>query len=119
MGHISGTTVRLQVLAVSGTDVLNVPTYTESWVDVENVLPGQPTDTEIVDGMTMYGKKAVYVLGIPKGDTHDWASGSLVEFFGEIFEIFGHSIQGIEENVPGPWNKKVMVAGYGTSANHS
>jgi hypothetical protein len=59
----------------------------------------------------------VYVLGIPKGDIHDWSAGTLVQFFGETWRIFGHGIEGIEDLVPGPWNKKVMVASYGTGSD--
>ena len=114
---IHGMTVQLQQKTAGAVDAFNIPTYSESWVDVDDVLVGQPTDAEQVNSMDLYGEKAVYVLGIPKGDTHDWSAGTLVQFFGETWRIFGHGIEGIEDLVPGPWNKKVMVASYGTGSD--
>ena len=114
---IHGMTVQLQQMTGIGVDSFNVPVSVEEWVDVDDVLVGQPTDAEQVNSMDLYGKRAVYVLGIPKGDTHDWSAGTLVQFFGETWRIFGHGIEGIEDLVPGPWNKKVMVASYGTGSD--
>ena len=111
---IHGMTIQLQQKTIGAVDAFNIPTYSESWVDVDDVLVGQPTDAEQVNSMDLYGERAVYVLGIPKDDTHDWSAGTLVQFFGETWRIFGHGIEGIEDLVPGPWNKKVMVASYGT-----
>ena len=111
---IHGMTIQLQQMTGIGVDSFNVPVSVEEWVDVDDVLVGQPTDAEQVNSMDLYGERAVYVLGIPKGDTHDWSAGTLVQFFGETWRIFGHGIEGIEDLVPGPWNKKVMVASYGT-----
>lgn len=114
---IYGITVSLQQKTLGAVDDFNIPTYTEPWTDVEDVLVGQPTDSEQVNAMDLYGERAVYVLGIPKGDTHEWSAGILVQFFGETYRIFGHGIQGIDDLVPGPWNKKVMVASYGTGSD--
>ena len=113
---IHGMTVQLQQMTGIGVDSFNVPVSVEEWV-VDDVLVGQPTDAEQVNSMDLYGERAVYVLGIPKGDTHDWSAGTLVQFFGETWRIFGHGIEGIEDLVPGPWNKKVMVASYGTGSD--
>lgn len=115
--RIHGITVKLQTLTATGTDAFNVPTYAETWADVPDVIVGQPTDAEQIDAMDLYGSRAVYILGIPKGDTHDWSAGKLVQFFGETFRIFGHTIQGIDDMVPLQWNKKVMVANYGTGTD--
>ena len=114
---IHGMTVQLQQMTGIGVDSFNVPVSVEEWVDVDDVLVGQPTDAEQVNSMDLYGERTVYVLGIPKGDTHDWSAGTLVKFFGETWRTFGHGIEGIEDLVPGPWNKKVMVASYGTSSD--
>ena len=111
-GRIHGITIQLQELTEIGVDAFNVPVMAEDWVFVDNVLVGQPTDAEQVDAMDLYGTRAVYILGIPKGDGHDWKAGTLVRFFGDTFRIFGHTIQGIEDMVPLQWNKKVMVASY-------
>lgn len=118
-GRIHGITIQLQKLTPGEADDFNVSTYTETWESVDNVLVGQPTDAEQVDAMDLYGARAVYVLGIPKGDTHEWLAGTLVKFFGGTFRIFGHTIQGIEDLVPLSWNKKVMVANYDERADSS
>ncbi len=97
----------------TGLDAFNCPGYTETPVTVENVLVGLPTANEQVDAMDLYGKKAVYTLGLPKGDTHKWEAGQHVEFFGGTYEIFGDVIQGIEALVPTLWHKKVMVSNVG------
>ena len=49
-----------------------------------------------------------YMLGIPKGDTHNWED-TIVEFWGGRYRTFGMTIQGIEANIPTPWHKKVRV----------
>lgn len=111
--RLNGITIQLEVATVTDTDEFNVPVQATEWVDVENVLVGQPTDAEQVDAMNLYGKRAVYILGIPKGDENVWTSGLRVSFFDEEFRIFGHTIQGIEDMIPLDWNKKVMVASVG------
>jgi len=94
-----------------GTDPLGMPVYAETTENVENVLVASPTTQELIDMNNLYGKKAVYTLGIPKGDTHDWEDVR-VSFFGQDFKTFGLPIEGIEDLVPLDWNKKVMVARY-------
>ena len=68
---------------------------------------------EVTNTLNLYGKKLDYVLGIPKGDEHNWKSGDKVEFFGKEFRIFGDVIEGIEANIPGRWHKQVRVQRYG------
>lgn len=109
---IKGIPVTLYERTQTGIDAFNQPIFEETPVTVENVLV-QPTSAEDVATSTdLYGKKAEYILGIPKGDTHNWID-SKIEFFGYTFKSFGFPTQGIEELVPGEWNKKVMVAIYG------
>ena len=92
-------------------DEFNNPVYVDTTTTVSNVLVGQPSTDEITDSIDRYGKKIEYMLGIPKGDTHNWEN-TAVEFFGEVFQTFGNTIQGIEENIPTPWHKKVRVCRY-------
>ena len=110
MGRIHGITVQLEVLTEGSPDMFGVPTYTREWVSVDDVIVGQPTDSERTDSMNLYGERAVYTLGIPKGDAHTWQAGLHVKFFGETFRIIGHTVKGIDDMVPLEWNKKVMVA---------
>lgn len=109
---IRGITVRLYVKTQTGTDEFNAPIYTETPVDVENVLVGEPVSEDIVNSLQLYGKHVAYTLGIPKGDEHDWDNVA-VEFFGQKFRTYGGVTQGIEEMIPLVWNKKVKVERYG------
>lgn len=107
-----GISVVLHERTVAGYDSLNNPIYTETAVVVENVLVGQPSTDEITSTISLYGKNLDYLLGIPKGDSHNWED-SKIEFFGKTFRSFGNVIEGIEENVPTPWHKQVRVQRYG------
>lgn len=106
-----GQTVVLTVKTQSGTDAFGVPTYTETTESVSNVLIGFVTSDENINNITLYGKKAQYCLGIPKGDTHIWED-TKVAFFGHTFRTFGPLIEGQEELIPGPWHHKIMVERY-------
>ena len=76
------------------------------------MLIGEPTTVDITSSIDLYGKKVEYMLGLPKGDAHVWTDAK-VTFFGQTFRTFGDVIQGIEENIPTPWHKKVRVERYG------
>ena len=94
-----------------GADPFNQPIYKEKEIIVENVLIAPSTTDDIVTSTDLVGKKAVYTLAIPKGDTNDWEN-QRVKFFGNTWLVFGFTLQGIEENIPLQWNKKVMVERY-------
>ncbi len=112
MGRIRGIDVILYEKTQTGTDDFNAPIYEEKAVTVQNVLPGEPTSTEILDTLNLTGKKLVYTLAIPKGDTHEWRDRK-VEFFGRTFHTFGEPVEGIDDMLPLQWNKKVQVEYYG------
>ena len=103
-----GASVILHVRTQTGGDEFNNPVFSDTTETVANVLIGQPTTDDITTSIDLYGKRIEYMLGIPKGDTHDWED-TVVEFFGQKYRTFGHTIQGIEENIPTPWHKKVRV----------
>ena len=92
-----GIPVKLHVRTQTGTDAFNAPVYTDAGA--------------VTDSISLYGKRIEYMLGIPKGDAHDWTDTE-VEFFGARYRTFGAIIQGIEENVPTAWHKKVRVESY-------
>lgn len=108
---IKGITVKLYEKVETGEDEFGHPIYEEVAVEVENVLVGEPTTDDITTTQDLTGKVVVYTLGIPKGDKHDWKDRR-VEFFGEMFRTIGFPIQGIEENIPLSWNKKIKVERY-------
>ena len=108
---MKGITITLYEATESGKNAFNETTYTEPPVEVDNVLIAPASESEILDTMNLYGRKAVYVLGIPKGDTHDWENRK-VSFFGEDWRVFGIPSEGLEHLIPLDWNKKVMVERY-------
>ena len=103
-----GVSVVLHEKTKTGVDGMNNPVYSVTKTTVDNVLVGQPETDDIARSISMYGKQIVYMLGLPKGDNHNWTD-TVVEIFGEPFMTFGDIIQGIEANVPTPWHKKVRV----------
>ena len=105
-----GITVILLKRTETGTDDFNRPIYTETEVTVENVLVS-PADTggdEVLSTLDLTGRKAVYTLAIPKGDTNEW-EGNRVQFFGETWQVIGIPTQGIDALIPLDWNMKVQV----------
>lgn len=108
---IKGTTVTLWKKTLTGSNDYGEPTYTWTSENVANVLIGEPTPQERIDEKTITGRSIDYVLGIPKGDTHNWEN-QIVEFFGHKFLTYGIPVMGIEANVPGPWHKKVKCQRY-------
>lgn len=109
---IRGVTIKLKVRTENGTDEFNQPIYSDSWVDVDNVLIGEPSSNDVASALNLYGKRLAFTLAIPKGDDHDWVNTE-VRFFGRIFRTVGEPVQGIEELIPLSWNKKVQVETYG------
>ena len=111
---MKGITVTLYARTWSGdsTDELNNPIYTETAASVDNVLVAPVSSSELMETYNLTGRKAVYQLGIPKGDTHAWTAGSRVDFFGQSWRIIAMPEEGIEKLIPLSWNKKVRVERY-------
>lgn len=108
---IKGITVKLINLIQVGVDGFDKPVYEEQATYVDNVLVHPTSSDDIVDQLNITGKRAIYTLGIPKGDTHLWEN-QYVEFFGRRFHVFSIPLEGIEEMIPLEWNKKVYVEVY-------
>ena len=111
MSKIKGISVVLYDKVRTGTDPFGKPIFEESPVTVSNVLPSPATSDDVATEQSLSGRKVEYILGIPKGDTHDWREKK-VSFFGQTFKTFGLPTEGIEENTPLLWNKKVKVERY-------
>ncbi len=109
---LQGITVTLFEQQQTGVDAFNRPTYAEVPVEVENVLVAPLSDQEVLDTLNLTGRKAVYQLGIPKEDTHDWENRR-VQFFGQVWQVIGIPTEGQSELIPLHWNKKVKVERYG------
>ena len=107
-----GITVTLYETTESGRDALNNPILVETPVQVDNVLVGEPTSDDVVSSTAMFGKQIQFMLGIPKGDTHDWTDAE-VEIWGERFRTIGYPETGIQANIPLRWGQNIKVERYG------
>jgi hypothetical protein len=108
---IQGTAITLYEKTAAGVNEIGEEIFTETPVTVENVLIGEPSAQERLDEVNLNGRMIEYVLGIPKGDTHEWENVT-VEFFGHKFRTFGIPVMGIEANIPLAWHKKVKCERY-------
>ena len=111
MARLKGITITLINKVQTGTDPFDNPIYEDVENEVENVLVSPTSTDDVVNTMDLTGRKAVYTLAIPKGDTNDWENQE-VRFFGERWRVIGIPLQGIDEMIPLDWNKKVMVERY-------
>lgn len=116
---LSGHTVTLYEEIQTGTDPFGKEIVEEVATQVENVLIGEPSTDDITTSTQLFGKTIKYMLGIPKGDTHDWTNKkvSWIDAYGITHTVmtFGYPITGIEENLPAqlPWHMKVRCEAYG------
>ena len=111
MANIKGITVTLITKQETGLDPFDNPIYGEITTLVDNVLVSPTSSDDVVNALSLTGRKAVYTLAVPKGDTHNWENAEVL-FFGDRWKTFGIPIQGIENLIPLDWNKKVMVERY-------
>lgn len=111
MALIKGIAVTLINKLEVGKDPFGKPIYEDVEIEVDNVLVNPTSTDDIVNQLSIDGKKAVYTLAIPKGDNHNWENAD-VFFFGKRWRTFGIPIQGIDHLIPLDWNKKVMVERY-------
>ncbi len=109
---MKGTTVQIILQTQTGTDTFGNPIYTDVPEDVDDVLVGQPTTDDVNTSVSLYGKRCDFVLGIPKGDTHDWTDARVM-IFGDLYQTIGYPMRGIDANIPLRWNKNVKVMRYG------
>ena len=108
---IKGITVTLINKVKTGEDPFGQPIYDDIEIEVDNVLVSPVSTEDIVNINELTGKKAVYTLAIPKGDTNNWEDAEVI-FFGKRWRTFGMVTEGIEHLIPLDWNKKVMVERY-------
>lgn len=118
MGMLKGITVTLYTEENVGFDKFGAPVIETVAKEVENVLVGEPSTDDITSSVSLYGKQIKYMLGIPKGDTHDWTD-KVVEWTDAYnhthrVKTFGFPITGIEANLPAriPWHMKVRCEQY-------
>ena len=108
---IKGIPVILISKVKTGEDPFGAPIFTDVEIRVENVLVAPTLSDDVVNQLTLTGRKAVYTLAIPKGDKNSWENQE-VRFFGQRWRVFGIPTEGIDELSPLDWNKKVTVERY-------
>lgn len=108
---LKGITVILVDETEESEDPFGQPVTVKEEIAVDNVLVAPASTDDVTAEMSLTGKKIVYELAIPKGDSHTWANRQ-VKFFGQIWRTVGIPQEGIESLIPLTWNKKVMVERY-------
>lgn len=110
MALLKGIDVVLHGETQTGTDAFNRPITTKTDITVHNVLvaPTGNNGEEILTELSMDGKKATYMLAIPKDDTNIWEDKT-VSFFDAEWKVIGYPKEGITHLIPLDWNKKVVV----------
>ena len=112
MARLKGITITLIDRVQTREDDFGATIYDDIEISVDNVLVAPTSTDDIVNQMSLTGKKAVYTLAIPKGDTNNWEDKE-VKFFNQRWRTFGIPLEGIDDMIPLDWNKKVMVERYG------
>lgn len=111
MGKIKGVRITLIEKVEVGKDPFGNAIFDVKEIAVDNVLVSPSSTDDITNQLNLTGKKAVYTLGIPKGDKNNWEDREVV-IFGKRYKTFGAVLEGIENLIPLNWNKKVMVEIY-------
>lgn len=111
MFKLHGIAVQLEVKTQTGTDDFNNPVYTSEYITVDNVLVGKPSAEEVTDTLNLTGRKIEYILGIPKGDSHDWENRNVM-FWNQTFRTVGIPETGIQDLIPLEWGMNVKVERY-------
>lgn len=115
---MKGVTVTLyETTETAEVDAFGVPVCTETATTVSDVLIGEPTTEDLTISTALYQKVVRYILGIPKGDTHDWTNKkvSWTDAYGvtHVVKTFGFPITGVEANIPTRWHMKVRCEDFG------
>lgn len=108
---IKGEKVTLIQKVQSGKDGFNHAVFTDTEIDVENVLVSPASSQDILDTVNLTGKKAVLTLCIPKSDTHEWEN-TKVRIRGKYYRTIGQPQHYTEANVPLRWNDTIQVENY-------
>lgn len=93
-------------------DKTNRPIMAEVVTSVPGCLIAPVSTEDVVNTLNLTGKTAVYQIAVPKGDNNDWVNAR-VHFGGKFYRTIGEPEEGIDENIPLKWNRKVKVERYG------
>ena len=93
-------------------DKTNRPIMAEVVTSVPGCLIAPVSTEDVINTLNLTGKTAVYQIAVPKADNNDWVNAR-VNFGGKFYRTIGEPEEGIEENIPLKWNRKVKVERYG------
>lgn len=115
---MKGIAVTLVIKEQTGTDVFGAPVFSETQETINDCLVGQPSSEDYITTLELTGKHISYVIGIPKGDTHNWTDTDVIitnprTGIAERFRTIGEPMTGIQENIPLRWGANVKVEKYG------
>lgn len=108
---IRGETVILLDKGNVTVDAFGHESYEPIETKVENVIIGSPSFDASISELNLTGKRIAFILGIPKGDTHDWRDKEVL-IRGDKYKTYGYPLTQTEANVPGGWNTQVKVEHY-------
>lgn len=108
---LHGVPIQLKVKVQTGENRFGEPIFADDWETVEDVLVGLPSTEDLPAPGELNGRRVDYLLGIPKGDSHDWTDTEveLPAPFGGTYRTVGFPIAGIDDLIPLRWNRKVRV----------
>ncbi|MFM1580726.1 hypothetical protein ABGF48_00730 [Helcococcus bovis] len=105
---IQGIIVTLINRVKIGENPLREPIYEEKEIEVQNVLVAPATADDLVNVGDLEGRKTIYTIAIPKGDTNIWENQK-VKFLNKTWKVITEAEEGIESMMPLAWNKKYKV----------
>lgn len=111
MARIKGITVTLIDKKEVGKDDFGASIFEDVEISVDNVLVSPASSDDVINQLNLTGKKAEYLLAIPKNDNNTWENKEVI-FFGKKWKTTGLAQEGIEANIPLDWNKKIGVERY-------
>lgn len=92
-------------------DKTNRPIMRETPVTVKNVLFFPISSDDVTNETNLSGKKELYNVSIPKGDTNNWIDAK-VDINGIMYQTVGTPLVGIEANIPGKYKGYIKVERY-------
>ena len=111
MTILKGIEIILMDKVENGVEEFNHPIFVDKEIVVKNVLVAPVKTEDVLNIVNLTGKKAEYLLGLPKGDANTWENREVV-FFGKKWRTIGIPQEGIESMIPLNWNRKIMVERY-------
>lgn len=109
MALIPTETVTLIQRAKTGEDDFGAPVYEETETEVTEAVVYPTSAQDVTDTLNLTGKKSVYTVCIPKGDTNTWDNTKVI-IREKPYRTIGVPL--VLTTTPLPWNGKIEVERY-------